>query len=940
MIVITKQLGSVQSHFVQAREIIDDVLCLKSNTSLTKRAYRTVLHIDPINFLLKSEEDQTALLERYRLFLKSLTFPVQILVCNAALDMQSYRERIESQTPFGSDWATLASALQAHLTELGTRRALLSRHMYLIIPAPEFGKVVRHRFVSPKQRALQNQHLLKNALEELRLRTNMIASHLSALRVGVKRLRGGELATFYASCLTPQRALTHPLQEDHLALVGRLPRGIWPSPPLISTQNEMHHPLKKTPGETEQMPQGVDEREQAQVKRRNPSHPSDLPPFDLLRLADLLAPGHIEEHADAIQVGDEWMHGIAITAFPREIAMGSWLAPLLLHDEAMTISFHLHPQDQAQVIRQLRARRAGYASTRLFNRKQGRLDDPQSDLASHDINQLLARLVSGDERLYEVSLLVLVRASDRKLLEERTARVMTLLHTILLDAVAHPTTFEHAQALRSVLPECRDALGRTIALDTTSVASTFPFHTNSLIMPEGTFLGMTGASEPVFLDPWESSLQNPHTFIGGVTGAGKSYLAKLWLERSLLMNGTRRERIAVIDPDGEYGPLARSLGGAIVRLAPGSEHHLNPFDLLFPGYDLETYQQTMQGVDRLKEKIQDLLRLLDVMLANPGTVLDQSEKALLELALYKVYRRAGITADLSTHANTPPLLSELWEVLLSGLCGSDDTKLAPRLRRYVNGSLSGLFASHTNAPLDSHLLVWDVRDLRGELLPIGMFLISDAIWTQMLYQHQVRRCLFIDEAATLLSHKEGGELLETLARRSRKRYLRLVVATQNPEKFVTDKYGSIVASNAAIQILKAQDRTSVQAVSTCFGLTRAESMRLLALNVDEALLLTGDRRVLLSMPTSQQEHALFTTNPVELANASHPQNDALAPRSHLVQKNTATPRRNENRRGIRKRGNGRTGLVKALPRTEDEELNPLESQESRESQEFGTEVEE
>ncbi len=176
-----------------------------------------------------------------------------------------------------------------------------------------------------------------------------------------------------------------------------------------------------------------------------------------------------------------------------------------------------------------------------------------------------------------------------------------------------------------------------------------------------------------------------------------------------------------------------------------------------------------------------------------------------------------------------------------------------------------MFSAHTNVALDSHLLNWDIRDLRGDLRAIGIFLIADFIWTQAIQQSNIKRALYIDEAASLIEHPEGGRFLATSARRARKRYLRLVVMTQNPETFCEDQYGSVVAANAAIKILKKQDSTSVRAVAARFGLTTGEEQRVLAFGVYEALLLAGDRRVLLTVRASPQEHALITTNPVELA---------------------------------------------------------------------------
>src|SRR5260370_16742178 len=89
------RLGSVQQQYVRAREVSGEVLCLWSPLSPTRRAYRTILDISPINFLLKAEEEQAALLNRYTALLKALTFPVQILIRNQYLDLLPYPARVQ-----------------------------------------------------------------------------------------------------------------------------------------------------------------------------------------------------------------------------------------------------------------------------------------------------------------------------------------------------------------------------------------------------------------------------------------------------------------------------------------------------------------------------------------------------------------------------------------------------------------------------------------------------------------------------------------------------------------------------------------------------------------------------------------------------------------------------------------------------------------------------
>src|SRR5258708_35435401 len=114
-----------------------------------------------------------------------------------------------------------------------------------------------------------------------------------------------------------------------------------------------------------------------------------------------------------------------------------------------------------------------------------------------------------------------------------------------------------------------------------------------------------------------------------------------------------------------------------------------------------------------------------------------------------------------------------------------------------------------------------------------------------------------------MEHPAGGHFLATLSRRARKRYLRIVTMTQNPEQFVQDPWGSVVASNAAIKVLKTQDATSAAAVAERFHLTKSEQQRLITFGSHEALVLAGGKRVSITIPSSQREHTLITTNPGE-----------------------------------------------------------------------------
>ncbi len=866
--------NSVQQEFLYLRDTTDDRLCLAFPGATNQRSYRAVLEVAPINLALKAEEEQEAIIARYQTLIKSLTYSLQVLVRNTRLDLTPYIQRLLSSPPEGTHrppgWEVLAQSLADLLTRIAAERTLIERHVYVIVPAPQQPTRMQRwgglsGLLPGRKRTQQRRQEAERAqvAQELSLRVESLGQQLAACGLTGHRLTSPELAQLAYACLTPERALAHPLTPVALAQVGR---------PLAHTRHrpvrDEHNAEKETTEEERVEEESSSDNE---VLSTDPMLPP-VPPPDLLPLADLLAPECIEITPEAVRVGQEYACGIALTTCPREVSFDGWLAPLFLHDEVMDIAFHYHPQDTATMKRQLQRHRAGHLSGRHFNQRQGRTDDPDALVAEEDISRLLDDLARHRERVLDLGCYILVRATSRSQLVERWERIMAVLSLLSLDTGAHTTTFEQGEVVHACLPEGRDALMRTQTLDATTLATMFPFLSNSLYMPDGVFMGCTETHEPVLLDPWDSSLENPHLFIGGVTGSGKSYLGKLLIERDLLVHVRRGDQCFVIDPDLEYQTLAEALGGIVVRLAPGAEQHLNPFDLLPPGCNLETYLHEARKGDRLAEKIQDLHAMLDIMLADAvsssvsgGGVLTKREKGLLDRALYETYRKVGITGDLRTHDRQPPLVRDLYDILKSGVCGTDESDLAGRLFRFVSGSLSNLFADFTSVDLASQLVVWDIRDMRSELRPLAISLIADRIWTQALYQSSRPRSLYIDEAASLMEHPEGGHFLATLSRRARKRYLRIVTMTQNPETFVQDTWGSVVAANAAIKVLKTQDATSAAAVADRFHLTKSEQQRLITLGKHEALVLAGEKRVFITIQASQQEHTLITTNPVERA---------------------------------------------------------------------------
>jgi hypothetical protein len=397
---------SVQRDLLYVRETSGDMLCLSAPGSPTRRSYRAVLEVFPINLALKAEEEQEAIIERFGALIRSLSFPLQVLVRNQRLDLLPYIRRFltrpQNTTAHPSTADALARSVAELVQQIAAQRTLIERHVYVIIPtAPRVSRARRRGgfpALSGTRRMQRLAETQEQARQELALRAEALTQHLASCGLACRRLRNDDLARLYYRCLTPERAILRPLPDRLLAAVGR---------PTSVKRRTTRPNTGQAVGSGHHSAAGLPTHDQAECA---------LPVPDVLHLVDLLAPECLEVTPDTLRVGQEYACGLAVTACPREVSFDGWLAPLVLHDEVFDLSFHYHPQDTATMKRRLARNRAGHASGRRFNRREGRADDPDALVAEEDLSRMLDDLARSRERVFDLGFYLLLWANSRETL--------------------------------------------------------------------------------------------------------------------------------------------------------------------------------------------------------------------------------------------------------------------------------------------------------------------------------------------------------------------------------------------------------------------------------------------------------------------------------------------------------------------------------------------
>ncbi|MFC3897995.1 VirB4 family type IV secretion system protein [Lentzea rhizosphaerae] len=569
-------------------------------------------------------------------------------------------------------------------------------------------------------------------------------------------------------------------------------------------------------------------------------------------------PDALSVHPRALEVGGEWVASFAVVGYPREVHPG-WLQPLLTYPGRVDVSLHIEPVDPVTAADRLKKQLSKLESGRRHTSEKGRLLDPQVEAATEDAYDMAARVARGEGKLYRFGLYLTVHAATEDALGDEVAAVRSLAASLLLDC--KPTTYRSLQGWVTSLPMGLDLVGMRRTFDTSALSSAFPFTSPDLPPPDPTSVGAPsgvlygfniGSQGLVHHDRF--ALDNHNSVILGRSGAGKSYLVKLELLRSLY----RGIEVHVIDPEDEYARLADAVGGTYVQL--GAEHvRLNPMDL--PVHTRPDGRRTAPR-DALIRRSLFLHTVISVLLDSELTA---SERAVLDKAVASTYQRAGITSDSRTWTRPAPLLADLADTLANG----DDpvgVDLAARLHPYITGAFSGLFSGPTTTRPEGHLVVFSLRDLADELKPIGTLLTLDAVWRQVS-NPAIRkpRLVVVDEAWLLMKQPAGAEFLVRMAKASRKQWAGLTVATQDTADVLGTDLGKAVVANAATQILLRQASQAIDEITRTFDLSMGERQFLLSADRGQGLLSTGTQRVAFQSIASPVEHHLVTSDPAELA---------------------------------------------------------------------------
>ncbi len=561
----------------------------------------------------------------------------------------------------------------------------------------------------------------------------------------------------------------------------------------------------------------------------------------LMSIIDIIAPSSVEVDFRYIRVSSTYYTTLFIAGYPRYVSPG-WLQPVIDYDHTLDISMFCYPTSSKDVLTDLKRKIAEMQATIQSDAEQGKAADPTVEASLEDALGLQEELAKGIERFFQFSFYLTISSEEPDKLRQATKELQTTLGSLML--TGKMATLQMEDGFKSTLPMGQDRLFITRNMDTSSLASTFPFTSAILTQNKGVMYGVNHQNGSLIIFD-RFSLENANEVVLGKSGAGKSYLIKLEILRQYMLGAD----IIVIDPEGEYGTIAPEVGGEVVEFSSNSSIKINPFDMS------EVYEE---GENELGQKILSLHGLLKIIMGS----MDAEHDAILDRALIESYRQKGITTDPATQKRMPPLMEDLYKILL-GYETTPARDLAYRLEKFIKGSAAGIFNQQSNFDITNGLTIFSIRNLEEELRPVAMHIILDFVWTKVK-KNLKKRLLILDEAWYMMKYEDSASFGYSIAKRARKYYLGMTTATQDVEDFIRTDYGKAILTNSSIQVLLKQGTAEVDMIAQTFYLSEGEKALLLSADVGEGLFFAGQNHVAMKAFAAPFEHELITSNPMEI----------------------------------------------------------------------------
>lgn len=290
---------------------------------------------------------------------------------------------------------------------------------------------------------------------------------------------------------------------------------------------------------------------------------------------DYICPDSIEKHSDYLMLGGKYARVIYLKDYASFIS-DQLVTKLTDQSRSMMLSIDIIPVATDEAVREVERKMLGVETNITNWQRRQNANNNFSAIVPYDMEQqrretkeYMTDLTSRDQRMM-LSVLTIVHLADSK--AELDADTDALLK-VAADHMCQMAVLRYQQldGLNTALPIGTRKIDTFRTLTTESLAVFMPFKVQEIQEPGGIYFGENAISHNLILCNMKNLL-NQSMMLLGIPGSGKSFFAKLLIVAIAL---STKDDIIILDPEGEYTPLVKALGGSVMCFAVGGSDWLN-----------------------------------------------------------------------------------------------------------------------------------------------------------------------------------------------------------------------------------------------------------------------------------------------------------------------------------------------------------------------------
>lgn len=557
---------------------------------------------------------------------------------------------------------------------------------------------------------------------------------------------------------------------------------------------------------------------------------------------DVIGPSGFQFKYDHMMVGSKFARALYLKVFPNTLdddileeltnvncsSLTSVNFYSIPSDVALkTIGYNITANNSELIDKMKKAGKGGYAADPEL--LYPNLSDSQKELF-----KLRDDLSHNDQKMFYMNLIIVHFADSKEELDNDTESIVAAGRKKM--AVIDNLLGQQALGLDSALPLAYDRVEIKKRLLSQSLAAFTPFVSKELQHSTGIIYGQHGSSRNIIRIN-RKTLPNGNGFIFGQPGSGKSMEGKDEIFNTFL--GYPEDVVYVIDPNGEYAPIAELLNGTVIKISPESDSHINPLDF---------HENLSNGKDPIWYKTDFLINVFESSILQDrfGSGLTAGAKTIIDSCtrqLYMKYFEELKAKGQEPSVKTNPTLVDFYE-LLKNQPGREARDLAKALQLYATGSLN-YFSHRTNVEVNNRFVVFDISGMGNALKTMGLLIVLDFIWRKTIENGLagIYTWFYIDESHLLYRNENTAGFVRDVYKQARKYGGINTSITQNVEDLMMNDTARTMISNSSFVVMLRQSTTDKQMLAELLNIPESQLKFITETPPGHGLIYTGEKSI-------------------------------------------------------------------------------------------------